>query len=105
MENMPSNKEKITKFIMTYTPWVAVICVITFIGIAIIDWDKWWSDARYQTTDNAYIKTDTTILKSRMTGFILDVKKKIINMLRKVKLLLLLIIMSKFSIKKRLFLS
>ncbi|MEQ4897753.1 HlyD family secretion protein [Proteus vulgaris] len=76
MENMPSNKEKITKFIMTYTPWVAVICVITFIGIAIIDWDKWWSDARYQTTDNAYIKTDTTILKSRMTGFILDVKKE-----------------------------
>ncbi|MRE42527.1 HlyD family secretion protein, partial [Klebsiella quasipneumoniae] len=53
-----------------------VICVVAFIGIATADWDRWWSDARYQTTDNAYIKADSTILKSRMTGFISQINKE-----------------------------
>lgn len=70
MENIQSKKEKIMQLVMVYTPWITVICVVAFIGIATADWDRWWSDARYQTTDNAYIKADSTILKSRMTGFI-----------------------------------
>ena len=52
------------QLVMVYTPWITVICVVAFIGIATADWDRWWSDARYQTTDNAYIKADSTILKS-----------------------------------------
>ncbi|MBI6528260.1 HlyD family secretion protein [Proteus vulgaris] len=76
MKNISSRKEKIIQFIMTYTPWIAVILVIILITTATLDWDKWWSDARYQTTDNAYIKTDPTILKSRMTGFISEIKKE-----------------------------
>ncbi|EOY6910078.1 hypothetical protein ACQDBC_001673 [Proteus mirabilis] len=64
MENIQSKKEKIMQLVMVYTPWITVICVVAFIGIATADWDRWWSDARYQTTDNAYIKADSTILKS-----------------------------------------
>ena len=45
------------QLVMVYTPWITVICVVAFIGIATADWDRWWSDARYQTTDNAYIKS------------------------------------------------
>ncbi|WP_286145801.1 HlyD family secretion protein [Shigella sp. FC1967] len=76
MENKPLKKERIMQFIMSYTPWIAVIFVIIFIVVATLDWDKWWSDARYQTTDNAYVKTDPTILKSRVTGFISEIKKE-----------------------------
>lgn len=64
------------QLVMVYTPWITVICVVAFICIATADWDRWWSDARYQTTDNAYIKADSTILKSRMTGFISQINKE-----------------------------
>ncbi|XOY29838.1 HlyD family secretion protein [Proteus cibi] len=83
MENKASKKEKTMQFIMSYTPWVAVIFVIVFIVIATLDWDKWWSDARYQTTDNAYVKTDPTILKSRVTGFISEIKKEDYQIVKK----------------------
>lgn len=38
MENIQSKKEKIMQLVMVYTPWITVICVVAFIGIATADW-------------------------------------------------------------------
>ncbi|WP_369427132.1 HlyD family secretion protein [Providencia sp. PROV236] len=56
--------------IISLTPWLSVLCIGVFILFTTLNWDKWLGSKRYQESNNAYIKADSAILKSRMTGYV-----------------------------------
>jgi membrane fusion protein, multidrug efflux system len=54
-------------------PLFAVVVALAFIALATLRWDEWVGRAVIQTTDDAYIKADTTRLSSRVAGAVLTV--------------------------------
>jgi membrane fusion protein (multidrug efflux system) len=54
-------------------PLFAVLVAIGFIVLATLRWDAWIGSAVIQTTDDAYVKADTTRLSSRVAGEVLTV--------------------------------
>lgn len=56
--------------VISLTPWISVLCIGVLILFTTLNWDRWLGSKRYQESNNAYIKADSTILKSRMTGYV-----------------------------------
>jgi membrane fusion protein (multidrug efflux system) len=54
-------------------PLFAVLAAFGFIVLATTRWDEWVGNAAIQTTDDAYIKAETTRLSSRVAGEVLSV--------------------------------
>ena len=54
-------------------PLVAVLIAFGFIALATLRWDAWVGDAVIQTTNDAYVKAETTRLSSRVAGEVLTV--------------------------------
>jgi membrane fusion protein, multidrug efflux system len=50
-----------------------VLAAFGFVALATLRWDEWVGSAVIQTTDDAYIKADTTRLSSRVAGAVLTV--------------------------------
>ncbi|MEX6224370.1 HlyD family secretion protein [Providencia hangzhouensis] len=68
---MTTNESKtLSKRIISLTPWLSVLCIGFLIFFATLNWDQWQGTKRYQESNNAYIKADSAILKSRMTGYV-----------------------------------
>ena len=54
-------------------PLFAVLAAFGFVALATLRWDEWVGGAVIQTTDDAYIKADTTRLSGRVAGAVLTV--------------------------------
>jgi membrane fusion protein, multidrug efflux system len=54
-------------------PALSVVVVLAFIAIVTVRWDDWISDMSIQTTDDAYIRAETTRLSARVSGAVLSV--------------------------------
>ncbi|WP_423863247.1 HlyD family secretion protein [Bradyrhizobium sp.] len=54
-------------------PLLAVVIAFVLIALATLRWDAWVGSAVIQSTDDAYVKADTTRLSSRVAGEILTV--------------------------------
>jgi membrane fusion protein (multidrug efflux system) len=54
-------------------PLFAVLAAFGFVALATLRWDEWVGSAVIQSTDDAYIKADTTRLSSRVAGAVLTV--------------------------------
>ena len=54
-------------------PVTCVAAAAAFIVVATTRWDDWVSGARIQTTNDAYVRADTTQLSSRVSGEVLSV--------------------------------
>jgi membrane fusion protein, multidrug efflux system len=57
-------------------PLFAVLAAFGFIALATLRWDAWVGAAVIQTTDDAYIRAETTQLSSRVAGAVLTVAVK-----------------------------
>jgi membrane fusion protein (multidrug efflux system) len=54
-------------------PLIAVLAALAFVALATLRWDEWVGAAMIQTTNDAYVKADTTRLSSRVAGEVLKV--------------------------------
>jgi membrane fusion protein, multidrug efflux system len=57
-------------------PMFAVIVALVFIAVATLRWDAWTGSAVIQTTNDAYVRAETTRLSSRVSGEVLTVAVK-----------------------------
>jgi membrane fusion protein (multidrug efflux system) len=57
-------------------PLVAILAAIFFIALATLRWNAWVGGAAVQTTDDAYVRAETTRLSSRVAGEVLVVAFK-----------------------------
>jgi membrane fusion protein (multidrug efflux system) len=54
-------------------PALAVLAAFAFVGLATARWDAWTGNASVQTTNDAYVRAQTTRLSSRVAGEVLTV--------------------------------
>jgi membrane fusion protein (multidrug efflux system) len=54
-------------------PVFAVVAALAFIALATLRWDEWVGSAAIQTTNDAYVRAETTRLSSRVAGEVLTV--------------------------------
>jgi membrane fusion protein, multidrug efflux system len=54
-------------------PLLAVLVALAFVALATSRWNEWTGDARFQETDDAYVRADLTRLSSRVAGEVLTV--------------------------------
>jgi membrane fusion protein, multidrug efflux system len=54
-------------------PLLAVLAAFGFVALATLRWDEWVGAAVIQTTNDAYVRADTTRLSSRVAGEVLKV--------------------------------
>jgi membrane fusion protein (multidrug efflux system) len=57
-------------------PLFAVLAAFGFIALATVRWDAWVGSFVIQTTDDAYVRAETTQLSSRVSGAVLVVTVK-----------------------------
>ena len=57
-------------------PLLAVFAALVFIGLATLRWDAWVGGSSVQTTNNAYVRAETTRLASRVAGEVRTVAMK-----------------------------
>jgi membrane fusion protein, multidrug efflux system len=57
-------------------PLVAIFAALVFIALATLRWDTWVGRAAVQTTNDAYVRAETTKLSSRVAGEVLVVAFK-----------------------------
>jgi membrane fusion protein, multidrug efflux system len=57
-------------------PLIAIIAALVFVAITILRWDDWVGGAAVQTTNDAYVRAETTRLSSRVAGEVLVVAFK-----------------------------
>ncbi|MGG4662047.1 HlyD family secretion protein [Providencia vermicola] len=68
---MTTNESKtFSQKAISLTPWISILCIGILILFTTLNWDRWLGSKRYQESNNAYIKSDSAILKSRMTGYV-----------------------------------
>ncbi len=68
-----STPEKVTErrpFALCIAPWLGCVAVITFVFLATTQWSEWTSRHRIQTTQNAYVKSDYTVVSAKVSGYI-----------------------------------
>src|ERR1700742_2076805 len=63
-------------------PLIAIIAALAFVVIATLRWDNWVSGSAVQTTNDAYVRAETTRLSSRVAG---EVKQIAIQDYQRVK--------------------
>src|ERR1700754_952243 len=49
-------------------PFIAVIAALAFVAVATLRWDDWVAGAAVQTTNDAYVRAETTRLSTRVAG-------------------------------------
>src|ERR1700761_7693276 len=49
-------------------PLIAIIAALAFIAVATLRWDDWVAGAAVQTTNDAYVRAETTRLSTRVAG-------------------------------------
>ncbi len=54
-------------------PLFAALMALAFVALATLRWDEWVGAAAIQTTNDAYVKADTTQMSSRVAGEVLNV--------------------------------
>jgi membrane fusion protein (multidrug efflux system) len=69
-QSPPSSR---TAFGRLAIPLFAVLLAFGFIALATLRWDEWVGDAVIQTTNDAYVKAETTQLSSRVAGEVFTV--------------------------------
>ena len=57
-------------------PLVAILAASVFIALATLRWDAWVGSAAVQTTNDAYVRAETSVLSSRVAGEVLVVAFK-----------------------------
>jgi membrane fusion protein (multidrug efflux system) len=57
-------------------PLLAVFAALVFIGLATLRWDAWVGGSAVQTTNDAYVRAETTRLASRVAGEVRTVAMK-----------------------------
>jgi membrane fusion protein (multidrug efflux system) len=57
-------------------PLLAVFAALAFVGLATLRWDAWVGGAAVQTTNDAYVRAETTRLATRVAGEVLTVAVK-----------------------------
>jgi membrane fusion protein, multidrug efflux system len=57
-------------------PLIAAVAALTFVLVATLRWDAWVGSAAVQTTNDAYVRAETTQLSSRVAGEVLVVAFK-----------------------------
>jgi membrane fusion protein (multidrug efflux system) len=57
-------------------PLLAVFAALAFIGLATLRWDAWVGGSAVQTTNDAYVRAETTRLASRVAGEVRTVAMK-----------------------------
>jgi membrane fusion protein (multidrug efflux system) len=57
-------------------PLFAVLAALLFIGLATLRWDAWVGESDLQTTNDAYVRAETTRLASRVAGEVRTVAMK-----------------------------
>jgi membrane fusion protein (multidrug efflux system) len=63
-------------------PLIVVIAALSFVAIATLRWDNWVAGAAVQTTNDAYVRAETTRLSTRVAG---EVKQVAIQDYQRVK--------------------
>src|ERR1700759_1446378 len=63
-------------------PLIAIIAALAFIAVATLRWDDWVAGAAVQTTNDAYVRAETTRLSTRVAG---EVKVVAVNDYQRVK--------------------
>jgi membrane fusion protein, multidrug efflux system len=54
-------------------PVIAAVAALAFVALATLRWDAWVGSAAVQTTNDAYVRAETTQLSSRVSGEVLVV--------------------------------
>jgi membrane fusion protein, multidrug efflux system len=54
-------------------PLIAAVAALAFVALATLRWDAWVGSAAVQTTNDAYVRAETTQLSSRVAGEVLVV--------------------------------
>src|ERR1700744_6116881 len=49
-------------------PAIAILAALAFIAVATLRWDDWVAGAAVQTTNDAYVRAETTRLSTRVAG-------------------------------------
>src|ERR1700761_7003582 len=49
-------------------PLIAIIAALVFVAVATLRWDDWVAGAAVQTTNDAYVRAETTRLGTRVAG-------------------------------------
>jgi membrane fusion protein, multidrug efflux system len=57
-------------------PLLAVFAALVFVGVATLRWDAWVGGSAVQTTNDAYVRAETTRLASRVAGEVRTVAMK-----------------------------
>jgi membrane fusion protein, multidrug efflux system len=57
-------------------PLIAAVAALAFVALATLRWDAWVGNAAVQTTNDAYVRAETTQLSSRVAGEVLVVAFK-----------------------------
>jgi membrane fusion protein, multidrug efflux system len=57
-------------------PLIAAVAALAFVALATLRWDAWVGGAAVQTTNDAYVRAETSVLSSRVAGEVLVVAFK-----------------------------
>jgi membrane fusion protein (multidrug efflux system) len=69
----PTPKSVLRRFAL---PLLAAIAALAFVALATLRWDAWVGRAAVQTTNDAYVRAETSVLSSRVAGEVLVVAFK-----------------------------
>lgn len=65
-----SADQSFSSYLSIVAPWVACLAAIGAIIYTTMSWHDWTSSARFQSTENAYVKSDPAVLSARVSGYI-----------------------------------
>ena len=69
----PAPKSALRRFSI---PLIAAVAALAFVVLATLRWDAWVGSAAVQTTNDAYVRAETSVLSSRVAGEVLVVAFK-----------------------------
>ena len=61
----PAPKSALRRFAV---PLIAIVAALAFVAVATLRWDDWVAGAAVQTTNDAYVRAETTRLSTRVAG-------------------------------------
>jgi membrane fusion protein, multidrug efflux system len=73
VESPPASSSSVNTIRRLAIPVLAVIATLIFVVLALTRWDAWTGNASVQTTNDAYVRAQTTRLSSRVAGEVLTV--------------------------------
>src|SRR5262245_37008664 len=67
-ESPPASSSSVNAMRRLAIPILAVVATFIFVALATARWDTWTGNASVQTTNDAYVRAQTTRLSSRVAG-------------------------------------